>query len=430
MQIFVLRSVINEMKKLHNEGLSYVFIANAFSSLMSLLWAPIIVRILSKQDYGVFVYAWNIYSIIILFNGMGMESGVLQIVSENDAKKNNPFSVLKIGLKYGLVFDVFLVTVILIVGFCVRLPIEGSNRILLLMACMPVIQFIYSLIVTYLRAQKSFREYSRALIVYSFFNVSFACLGALVLNEKGIVLGMYCAYAIASVFVLWHFKGLSYVSKSKEQICDKKELIRISVFSMFSNGCSGLMYLLDVFLLGIIVGDESILAGYKNATIIPSAMVIIPNAIIAFVYPSFAEKKDDRLWIKKKGLALALRVGLTNLIVSSMLFIAAPWFIPLFFGKEYSDVVYLFRVLLLNFFISGTFRIVFGNLLAAQRRVYFNLFVTILSGTINIIADCLLIKGYGGPGAAWATVISDCVISVLVVFYWVHTVKNKGGSTE
>ena len=80
-------------------------------------------------------------------------------------------------------------------------------------------------------------------------------------------------------------------------------------------------------------------------------------------------------------------MGSLNLVISVLLFAFAPVIIRLLYGEQYMDSVYIFRILSINYFFSGTFRIISGNLLVTQRKLKFNFFVALVSGTINAIAD-------------------------------------------
>ena len=62
---------------------------------------------------------------------------------------------------------------------------------------------------------------------------------------------------------------------------------------MVINALSQLLYLLDLFVIGIVDPQETIIASYKVATVIPTALIFIPNSLVIYIYPYFAEHKDD-----------------------------------------------------------------------------------------------------------------------------------------
>ena len=84
-------------------------------------------------------------------------------------------------------------------------------------------------------------------------------------------------------------------------------------------------------------------------------------------------------------------MGGLNLVIILPLFILAPSIIRVFYGSNYQDAIFIFRILLINFFVSGTFRILSGNLLVTQRQLKFNFYVALFSGVVNTIGNFILI---------------------------------------
>lgn len=76
-------------------------------------------------------------------------------------------------------------------------------------------------------------------------------------------------------------------------------------------------------------------------------------------------------------------------------------------------------MLSIGYFIAGTFRIPFGNLLAAMGKIKCNFYTTLFSGILNIILDMILIKRYGSIGAATAT-ISIFIFSSILGGYFLY----------
>ena len=73
---------------------------------------------------------------------------------------------------------------------------------------------------------------------------------------------------------------------------------------MLNNSISQLVYLADLFIIGILIKDVNMIASYKAATILPFALNFIPISLMTFVYPYFAKNKDDKVWIKEKLLLM------------------------------------------------------------------------------------------------------------------------------
>ena len=356
---------------------------------------------------------------------MGIESGVLQVSSEHSGDTEFGDRASNYGIRYGVKFDLILVAIILLIGLFAPLKIEASREILCMLCLLPMSQILFQMTTTYLRAQKRNQEFARLTVLNTalIFVVSAGC--AFIFREKGLVFGYYAAYlsSFAVGFLIYHVRIFNNSESLEDR--ERKGLLKIAAISMVNSGLSQLMYLLDVFVLGIVDPQETLLASYKVATMIPSALAFIPLALITYLYPYFAEQRGDGNWCLKRYKQILLGLGGLNLVISGILFAGAPLIIRLLFGEQYLDAVPVFRILSVNYFFSGTFRILSGNLLVTQRKLKFNLLVAIVSSLTNVVADYFFIQWWGSIGAALATVLVVFVSSVLSTIYLIYTFRHN-----
>lgn len=415
-------SVVNNKKLtiLIRTGFFHIFGSSVINKIIAFMSSIVLVRILTKQEYGVFTYAWNIYSIVLLFNGMGTDSGVLQLASEKNEDTNFADRTSNYGTRFGIRFNVILMIVLLSIGLFVPLKIEGAGRLLCFLCLMPIPQLLYQMTTIYMRSQKQNREFARLTV----FNTALLFISSATMawgfREIGLIMGYYIAYFTSYIvgYVVYHISILNHSQHFGKK--DRYDLLKISFISMLNNGLSQAMYLLDIFMLGIANPQEIMLASYKVATMIPTALTFIPTALITYLYPYFAEHRNNGTWCLQAYKKVLLGLSGTNFIIAIVLFLEAPLIIQLFFGAQYLDAVPVFRILSLNYFISGTFRIISGNLLVTQRKLTFNFFVAVVSSIANVIADYLFIQWWGSLGAAMATVLVVVISSILSTGYLVH----------
>lgn len=410
-------------KQLFKTGFFHIFGSNIFNKVVGFVSTALLVRILTKSEYGIYTYAWNIYSIIVIFNGMGLASALLQLCSErgNDLEYNSKIG--RFSLKAGLVFDILLSAIIVAVALFAPLTIPGAKTLLLLLVCMPATQFLFDLLQCLYRAQKRNQEFSRLSVVNAFFLFAFSVAGAMFFREKGMIIGMYSGLLIALVYGYRHL-NLPSVKDSTVESEDRRALFSIGTISMFNNGISSLMYLLDVFVLGIVAKEEVILAGYKVATLIPTNLIFIPQALVTYIYPYFAENRNNGKWCLTNYKKVLLGIGSINAAITLVMCLFPELIIRVIFGSQYLDIVPIFRILAINYFISGTFRIIAGNLLVTQRKLKFNFMISVIAGLTNALADYFFIRNFGAIGAAYATVLVVIVSSVLSVSYLIFTFRK------
>ncbi|CEO30658.1 oligosaccharide flippase family protein [Paraclostridium sordellii] len=423
---------INEkiMKKIYSlkvTGFFHIFGSSVLNKIIAFMSSAILVRVLTKDEYGTFTYAWNIFSFILLLNGFGINFGVLQTCSENSEDSNLNYQILKWGKKYGIIIDIILAFIILLIALLIPLPIKNSNYILGLLSIMPILILLFEMQSSYLRANKYTIEFSKISMLNTFYVFVFSIIGAYLFEETGLVFGRYLAYFITIIY------GVKLINKDIDSNVEfdvdckiKKEMQKISFISMINSGLSQVLYLLDVFIIGLVVPDQSIIASYKVGTMIPSALSFIPMSLVTYIYPYFAHHHNDRKWCLKKYKSITCWFGLFNLIFSIVLLIFAPMIIRVLFGIQYSDAIIPFRILTISYFFSGTFRVIAGNILVTQKQLKFNMFVAVFSGIINVLADYYFIKMWGSNGAALATLIVVLLTSILNVLYLVNILKRKG----
>lgn len=421
--------LISKLKWAVEKGAFHILGTNVVNKILSFLTNILIVRFLTKSEYGIFGYANNAISFFLLVSGLGMLSGVLQYGSENRTEEEK-LLYFRYGMNFGILINAILAVLIFLYVQFAQIAIEGTRGYILFMCAVPLLDYIFNYLCTILRCRKENKKYALMLNINTVVYFLSSCLGAAFFGITGVIIGRYIAYAISIMqgLVFCKYREIIEVKHEKLSKEKKKEIIKYSIVCCMSNALSQILYLLDVYLIGVFVKDSQVIASYKAATLIPSALTFLPLGIVTFIYPYFAENNTDYKWIKEKVKWLFRVLGIINLSIAAILIVFAPLIIQLLWGKEYMDSLVCFRILAFNFFISCTFRIPAGNLLAMLKHVKVNLVVSIFSGLANIVLDIILIQKYGSEGAAVATVLVVLVsvlISMPALIYQINKLKKE-----
>lgn len=420
---------INKVKWIIDKGAVHILGTNVVNKVLSFFTNILIVRFLTKTEYGIFGYANNIISFFLLVSGLGMTSGVLQYGSEKRPEEEKRL-FFKYGMNFGLLINVVLAIMILLYVKCIPIAIGGTEVYIALMCFIPVADYVFNYLCTILRCRKENKKYARILNTNTFFYFLFSCVGAFLFGIAGVIIGRYIAYIISIVqgIIYCKYKEIIQYTTDKLTRNQRKGIIKYSIICCMSNALSQILYLLDVYLIGVYIKDSQVVASYKAATLVPSALTFIPLGIITFIYPYFAENNLDYKWLKEKMKLLFKVLASVNLAISVGLIIFAPLIIRILWGVEYMDSLIAFRILSFNYFISGTFRIPAGNILAMLKNVKVNLIVSIFAGTANIFLDIVLIQQLGAEGAAIATVLVVLIsvaISMPALLYKMKQLKKE-----
>lgn len=399
-------------------GFFHIFSANVINKIIQFGISVIIVRVITKEAFGMWSYANNILSFFLLVEGLGVVPGLLQFASSSKTKEEK-LSYLKYALLVGILFNLGLAIVILLFTTFFQLPVRGSTEILRYLFLIPLVHVFFNIFQIFLRSDLRNKQFSLVTVINTltfFFGV---LIGGYLFGILGIVWGRYLSYIISSFialrFVKDYYKTFVNVKiPNKEQ---RQDFLKFSIVSMLTNTISQMLYLLDTFLIGIIIQSGTVVASYKTATLIPFALNFIPSSVMTFAYPYFAKHKDDKNLVKNYFLKLQKYLLLLNLVISILLIVFAPFVIRLIFGAEYLDSVLPFRILSFGYLIAGTFRIPAGNIIASLKKVKVNFYNSIISGGANIVLDIILIKNYGSVGAAVATVAVFVISSFVSNIY-------------
>ena len=244
---------------------------------------------------------------------------------------------------------------------------------------------------------------------------------------SGVIIGKYIAIILSTLQILYRTRNESKQIRKADNLTSsqQKTLWHYSVFVGSSSAMNSLLYLLDVSMIAEFVRNPVDIADYKVATLIPIALGFIPQSVVTAVLPNIIQHRNERIWLRKEIKKIFLYMALANGVICIGLYLLAPWIICLVSGSQYLSAVPIFRILLIEYFISGTFRVLSANVLAGLRYVNYGFFVSISSAISDIALNINLIQRYGIIGAAYATLGSMIVAGVLASVYLYYVVFWK-----
>ncbi len=410
------------------KDVSRVLFATALNKVLALLLSIIIVRMLTKTEYGLYTFAFNKMSILLIFSGFGIISGVMQFCSESRSLEEKR-SIYKFGFSYGIIVNLLLSVILLIYSISAPMKIEGAAKYVFYLSAAPMFSFLYEYGNIYLRTQNKMSQYANSTNIHTLSYMIVSVVFTYFIGLNGYILGYYASFVIALVYILFvTLRGnapCGYRS-AKIDYFTCKSLIKFSTICALTNSLSSLLNYIGMELVGYVVPDPEILASYKIGIGIPDNASFITLAIITALYPSFAKNQNNYEWLKVNTKKLLLGLSALNGFVAVVIFFGAEWIIKILYGTDYMDAVSLLRIASIGFLIASVFRIPFGNLLLAMRKVKFNLVVCMVCGIVNIVFNLLLIPKYGSMGAAYTSVIVAIVSGIMsTVRYVVYLRKIK-----
>lgn len=363
---------------------------------------------------------------LMLLNDFGCCVAATQLCSENYYDPGKRTVWFSYAFKRGLLFSGITSQLFLASPLFYPFKTPEAAELTRSLCLMPILNTANNFLLTNLRIQLENVRFAVINVFQTFIHYLVILPMSYLIGVNGAVFSNYVISLLVLLFSLMVSRKLLCFSwkggilRSEE----KKVFLKLALGSQLNNSAAQTLMLLDVFLIGLIIGDNETISSYKVATTIPSAFAFIPTSIMVYIYPYFAQKNQDRTWVRLRYSKLTLSCAALNFAITLGSILMAPYIIPLLFGHQYTDAIPCFIILMIGYFFNATFQILANNILYTQRKVRINIIITFLSGAINCILDVVLIFHYGAIGAAWATTLVHIITSAFSVAFLYYCLRD------
>lgn len=415
----------NNFQKLYKTGFFHIFSANVINKILLFCNGIFIVKVLSKESFGIYSYSQNLLSLFLLFSGLGINNGLLQFASRSSKEERE--DIFRFTLRLGVIINIILTGIVVLYCQFGNFKIEEGRKILVYMIGFPIFTIIDSFLI-YWRAELKNKEMSILSTINTFSTVIFMIVGGYLYDLQGVILGKYIGFIVVVIVIIKYTtleKIKSYFLKTELTFKLKKEIIKYSLAAQVNNSIISFIHMIDIFSIGLLIGDKYILASYKAANVIPFGLEFIPHSIMIYIYPYFVRNNKNKSWISRNYKKIMYILFGMNLFIVGFILIFGKLIILKVFGQEYIDSIKIFKVLCIGYFFTGTFRVLGANILFALGKPKFNIYSSVIACVSNIILNYFLIQKYGSIGAAYATVIVFIIWSLLVNIFIYKELKEN-----
>lgn len=405
-----------------NKGL-LVFLSILTEKVVGLINTIFVVRLISPEDYGLITLIASLFGVFITLNGFGTVQGLLRygaLEKELESKQKLAQYIFKEGFKRHLILFILFI-------FCALFYEFKYFNIWIIIGFFGFRMlgyYFYSFILNYYRILNR--------------NDFFAKISMLI-NGVGLILALALTYGFGTYGYLiglaitpWlalFFINRSFVSTIPKSIpsLDIKSFWKFSINSSATYFLSEFLFMIDVFLIGLLL-NESAVAQYKVAIILPMNLMFIPMIFMQTDYPKLVENARDKAYLQfyiRNYYKLFIPLVTMMLIVG---FLLKDWIIPFVFGPEYQQQGWIFYVILIAIAFNMCFRNLYGNLLSAVGLAHKNSRVAALSIGVMSVLGWVLITQFGIIGAALAlslTFISMGFYSASLFYRYLHQLSDK-----
>ncbi len=395
-----------QIARLSKTGFFSIILSTVLVKIVTFTSNILFPRILTKQDFGLLAYADNIRGYFMIFVGMGLVTALLRFGSLTDSRQHR-IGMLYYSWKTGIVLNIGLILIYIIVSY-MPFHLSGSKSIMLQMSFLPLLLFIYDCICSFFRADEKNTFYSINAFFYAFIYALVQVILAICLGLRGIIIGRYIGLFISVLMGGFLLKRLN-VFRTKPIYPDattKNKMVKYGVGTMLNTGMSILLPMNEMFVLSMYLKDYDAVATYKAASILPSNLPFLVNALLIYIFPVVAKNSNDGVWVwnyYKKIFKYSIFLFIPLVII---LIIFTPDILLLFFGPGYESAINLMRVMWIVYTIQATIRGLSGNMISAIGDIKFNNIISAITLILHLVINIILVNSFGIAGSAWGLLIA------------------------
>ena len=401
------------------KGAGIFLFGTVFSLLAGLATRVVVVRYLSKPDYGVLTLALTIFGIIQAVASFGIPMAMVRQFSyySGRGEEERAKAIVKIALYLiiilGLAWSALLFLLSGLLAETFRMP-KLSWVLRFICFCVP-----FALLNTYLVSVYQALEDAKTKVIFNDFLPGFLrfLIIVLVILAGLSFYGIVVAYTLTPVIVFVLFIAYSLKDLSKLggvlRLTYLRELLSFSAPLALQSMLGMVVTWTDVLMLGYFLTAKDV-AVYGAARPIASTLALVLGAANFLYFPLVSQLfgKNKMKEIKRTYAVITKWVTAITLPVFLVAFLFSRGVIWVLYGARYLDASPVLSILALTFFIyvafgpSGLTLVIFGE----------NRFVTFATATAaisNVVLNAALIPQLGVVGAAVATLVTFSILNIL-----------------
>jgi O-antigen/teichoic acid export membrane protein len=393
------------------KGSASVILAAISIIMVSVFFTPILVRLIGKEDFGVYAILLALYSLASPLVAFGIFNSIRKNMGEVRKKEKKAVAqsgytlafiysgcalgiglgvVLLLGL-LGFIHDIFFSSLIIIVlSLSLFVIYEAARSILFglhLESRAETLRFLEKLIAAILGLT----------LVYLGFGIPGIFLG---------ILFALCVVAFLGYFLVRYKIRVKFPPTKTGFKRYRNAIFSFGGLTVISMLLAEALYDSDVLLIGIFLTTEDV-GAYKAALVLARLLWLIPLAFQTVLLHYVSE-----MWVagKEKDLegiitTIAKYVSLAMILFGFGLLVLADPFVKLYYGPEFGDAVLPLQILILGSLGFGLARII-NPIIEGTGHIKEGIRISAGIVALNIILNIILIPIYGIMGAAIATSIS------------------------
>lgn len=421
---------VNELKV----GSIITYINLIISTIIPLLYTPIMLRILGQEEYGLYSLSNSVISYLSLLN-FGFGSAIIRFISKFRVEGEHE----KIEGITGLILSLYAIiaVIVCIIGFALTkgtglffgtgLTTEEIGRLKILMIIMTVstaISFPVSILSSISVAYEKyiFRKMvdmvatiiapilNLVVLFMGYASIGLAMIGLITQIVYGFIFSWYCK---SKLNVVPRFKNMPFYMT--------KDILGFSVY-IFAGAIIDMLYwATDKVLIGAILGTVAVAVYNIGGTF--TSMLQNMSLAISGVFGTRVNMMVFEKQPVEKLSELLIRIGRLQYYIVSLILtgyiVFGQIFIDVWAGKDYSKAYIIGLLTMIPLAVPLIQNIAYA-VTSAQNKLKFRTIVYAIMAVLNVVATIIVMPKFGIIGAAVCTAIAFIVGNGILMnwYYW------------
>ena len=410
-------NIIGFLIDLKNRKGGYVFSAIMISKLLGFVLSVLVINTITKNEYGLVSYAYNIISFVAPFAGFGIFQSLARYgpLQESQNKKRQLF---KFVLGRGILASLLLSCLVVLFAGLITKSLPESYSYLVVVSGLVITHFIFEVIKIHYRIYNINKLFAYLEIGHSVILLLSGTILTYFYGGYGYMIALIISPLIISLYILVRHKMLVNIDKIEYSKDYKKSLWSFGFYTSLGGLTAQLIFSIDILTIAFIIPNEpDKVALYKAASLIPFALLIIPAAVMKTDLVKITQNYQNKAFLKKYMANYMIIFLIISLVLAAGLILFSTYIMSLF-GTEYVEASPLINVFAIGLIGALVFRGLFGNVLDAIGWAKTSAYISIVILVLDIILNYFLVGKYGIIGAAYSTsfLLWMAGISTLVAF--------------
>lgn len=391
--------------------------------LIQLGFTPILVRIISQEQYGLYASVLAGFSLLALVSKGGLFDASRKIVADNVRDSRETSLTTSVSLVLGVTYGLVAVAFVAVAIYAGLVP-AGYTRYLWVLAGALLFENVFQVVRGAFYGTQ--REHAGEVLGVAR-QVLYATVGLVLAYVGYDLVGVFAGYTLS--FVVVALVGVAalrrYVPFALPSFDDLttrgREIATFGGYQLVGGLSAAFLYRADILLVEYFRGSSS--TALYNSALVPAEMIwFVPSVIqLAFLQHTASLWADDDVETINEHIETGVKYGMLSLTLFGVgLFALAEPFLGAYFGPEYVEAATALQILIFGTFFFGISRVVVP-VFQATGWIRQTELVTVVALVLNLALNLVLIPRYGIVGAGTGTALSYSFIFFGNLAIWVRS---------